>query len=103
MNLIGNKVLVQPEEITAWRGIHIPEDITHNTNPFMDMRVGTVVAIGNGRLTKKGVRIPIQGINVGDRVLLPSHSKTHVDYNGKFHWMLDADLILGKLDATETH
>lgn len=103
LTLIGNKVLVKPEEITEWRGIHIPEDITHKENPFTDMRIGTVVAIGAGRRTKKGVRVPIDGMTLGDRVLLPPSGKVHVEYNGQFHWLCDAGTILGKLDAAESH
>lgn len=105
MKLLGNKILVQVEEITEWRGIAIPMSITHDTNPFSEARVGKVLAIGVGRRNKKGKLIPITDIQVGDRVLLPNHSKTRVDFNDAFCWMIDADLILGKLepDATGAH
>ncbi len=100
MKLIGNKILVERDRVTQWKGIHIPEDITHMNNPFTEERIARVVAIGTGRRTKKGALIPISGINVGDRVLLPNQNKRSIDVSGKQYWMIDADEILGVLDAT---
>jgi co-chaperonin GroES (HSP10) len=99
MKLIGNRVLVEPEEITMIHGIHLPENITHRDNVFHDQRVGRIIAIGTGRLTKRGKIVPIENIKVGDRVILPSHDKTAVEYEGKHCWLVDADEILGVLNA----
>lgn len=98
MKLIGNRVLVQPEMDKKWRGMHIPEDITHFENPFMDARIGVVLSVGVGRRTKKGVRVPITNVKVGDRVLLPRSDKVHVQFNDAFCWLCDADTILGILE-----
>lgn len=99
MTLIGNRVLVKPDTLVKWHGIDIPMDITHFENQFMDMRVGTVVAVGVGRRTKKGVTVPIEHINVGDRVLLPRSDKIQMNMEDGFHWLCNSDSILGKLDA----
>ncbi len=97
MKLLGNKVLVRPDDVTEWRGIAIPLSISHVENPFSEARVGTVMAIGVGRLTKKGQRIPIE-IKVGDRVILPRDNKIHVDVDDAFHWLVNADEVLGVLE-----
>ncbi len=97
MKLLGNNVLVQPDEVTEWHGIAIPQSITHWDNQLSDARVGTVMAIGVGRRTKKGQLIPIQ-IKVGDRVILPKDNKIHVDVDDAFCWLVNADEVLGVLE-----
>ncbi len=96
MKLLGNKVLVKPDDVTEWHGIAIPLSISHVENPFSEARVGTVMAIGVGRRTKEGQLIPIQ-MKVGDRVILPRDNKIHVDVDDAFHWLLNADEVLGVL------
>ncbi len=96
LTLIGAKVLVKPDDVTEWHGIAIPLSISHVENPFSEARVGTVMAIGVGRRTKEGQLIPIQ-INVGDRVILPRDGKIHVTVDDEFHWLLNADEVLGVL------
>ncbi len=96
MTLLGNKILVKPDDVTEWRGIAIPLSISHVENPFSEARVGTVIAIGVGRRTKEGQLIPIE-IKVGDRVILPRDNKIHVDVDDAFHWLVNADEVLGIL------
>ncbi len=96
MKLLGNKVLVKPDDVTEWHGIAIPLSISHVENPFSEARVGTVMAIGVGRRTKEGNLIPIE-IKVGDRVILPRDNKIHVDVDDAFHWLVNADEVLGIL------
>ncbi len=97
MKLLGNKVLVRPDDVTEWHGIAIPLSISHVENPFSEARVGTVMAIGVGRRTKSGQLIPIQ-IKVGDRVILPRDNKIHVTVDDAFHWLVNADEVLGILE-----
>ncbi len=96
MTLLGNKVLVKPDDVTEWHGIAIPLSISHVENPFSEARVGTVMAIGVGRRTKEGQLIPIE-IQVGDRVILPRDNKIHVTVDDAFHWLVNADEVLGVL------
>ncbi len=96
MTLLGNKVLVRPDDVTEWHGIAIPLSISHVENPFSEARVGTVMAIGVGRRTKEGQLIPIQ-MKVGDRVILPRDNKIRVDVDDTFHWLVNADEVLGVL------
>ncbi len=96
MKLLGNKVLVKPDDVTEWHGIAIPLSISHVENPFSEARVGTVTAIGVGRRTKEGQLIPIQ-MKVGDRVILPRDNKIHVTVDDEFHWLVNADEVLGIL------
>ncbi len=97
MTLTGNRILVKPDEVTEWHGIAIPLSISHMENPFSEARIGTVMAIGVGRLTRKGKRIPIE-IKVGDRVILPRDNKIHVTVDDAFHWLLNADEVIGILE-----
>jgi co-chaperonin GroES (HSP10) len=94
---LGNNIVVEPITQKEYHGIHIPEDITHKDNPFSDPRTGIVKAVGIGRLTKKGVRIPIS-LNVGDKVCVPRHSKKPVEIDGVEMWMIDADEIMGVIE-----
>ncbi len=96
MKLLGNKVLVKPDDVTEWHGIAIPLSISHVENPFSEARVGTVMAIGVGRCTKEGKLIPIE-IKVGDRVILPRDNKISVTVDDAFHWLVNADEVLGIL------
>ncbi len=96
MKLLGNKVLVKPDDVTEWHGIAIPLSISHVENPFSEARVGTVMAIGVGRRTKEGQLIPIE-IKIGDRVILPRDNKIHVTVDDAFHWLVNADEVLGVL------
>ncbi len=90
-------MLVKVDDVTEWHGIAIPLSISHIDNPFSEARVGTVMAIGVGRRTKEGQLIPIE-MKVGDRVILPRDNKIHVDIDDVFHWLVNADEVLGVLE-----
>lgn len=89
---VGNKVLLEVIEETTRSGFYIPDNCT-------DPRMGIVVAIGNGRKTKKGNLIPIEGLAVGDKVLVGDTDKIWMELEGKRHWMTAPENILGALDA----
>ena len=62
---LGNRIFVETVEEVMSSGIAIPETYQRES------RIGIVKAVGNGRRNKKGERIPITTVKVGDKVLLP--------------------------------
>ena len=86
---LRDKVVVKPrpvEEISKG-GIIIPE--TSKDAPVE----GTVVAVGNGILTRDGNVIPLE-VNVGDNILYRKHSQsaTEIEVGG------DKYLIMSEID-----
>jgi chaperonin GroES len=70
---LGDRVVVEredPEEVTAG-GIVLPD--TARDKPAR----GTVIAIGNGKLSDEGIRAPMQ-VKVGDRVLFTSYAPQEI-------------------------
>ena len=61
---------------------------------------GLVVAVGNGILTKDGVRVPLD-VKAGDRVLFSKYSGTEVKVNlgGAEHLILREDDVLAVFEA----
>ncbi|MCH2313903.1 MAG: co-chaperone GroES, partial [SAR202 cluster bacterium] len=62
---LGNRVVVEPlegEEQVSSGGIYIPD--TAKEKP----QEGTIVAVGPGRLTDEGARVPME-LEVGDSVV----------------------------------
>ncbi|HLB52111.1 MAG TPA: co-chaperone GroES [Chlamydiales bacterium] len=77
---MGDRVVVEREEVkTTKGGIYLPE--TAKEKP----KVGTVVAVGPGRVDNKGKVHPV-GVNVGDRVLFSSYGGT--EYKVEEHELL---------------
>jgi len=69
---LGNRVVVQPleeDEQMSAGGIYIPD--TAKEKP----QEGTVIAVGPGRLTDDGKRVPME-IGVGDTVVYSKYSGT---------------------------
>ena len=64
---LADRVLIKTEqEVTKTAGgIIIPE-----TAETRDIKIGTVVSIGDGIYTNDGVRIPMT-VQVGDKVMMP--------------------------------
>jgi len=89
MRMIENRILVLPDEPETMKGgMVLPE----NYIPVSTR--GVVVAVGKGKYSTKGVRIPPE-VSVGDRVMfsiymdLPGMSRV---INGKKHvFMRDSD------------
>ena len=89
---LGNRVVVEPQEgdeQMSSGGIYIPD--TAKEKP----QEGTVVAVGPGRLTDEGNRVPMD-VAVGDTVVYSKYAGT--DYNeGEIEYLvLRADHILFK-------
>ena len=85
--LFDRIVVKRTEEATTTKGgIIIPD--TAKEKPAE----GTVVAVGDGRMTEKGDRIPMD-IHVGDRVLFSKYGGNEVKIGG------DEYLIMGQDDV----
>lgn len=54
---------------------------------------GTVLAVGRGRISDKGVRIPVE-LSAGDRVKVPWSTGHDLGIGGWLHVMVKADDIL---------
>ena len=91
---LDDKILVkatEAETATA-SGIIIPD--TAKEKP----QTGTVVAVGEGRLTEQGTRVPT-GINEGDTVLYSKYGGTEFNYDGEEYLVLssrDVLAVIGK-------
>ena len=83
---LGDRVLVQEyktkEEKKTASGIIIPETATAD-----DVKMGKVLAIGEGLYTKNGSLIPMS-VKVGDEVVLPPYGQGQEIKVGKEKYML---------------
>jgi len=86
---LGDRVLVRPsegEEQTTG-GILLPD--TARKKP----QEGEVLAVGAGRVTKKGERVPI-AVSVGDTVIYSKWAGTEIKVDGEDFMLIDQDSIL---------
>ena len=88
-----DKVLVERLESLAKTagGIVLPD--TAKEKPTE----GRVVAVGNGKVSDKGERVPLS-VKVGDRVLFGSFAGTTVKEGGKEYLILEEQELFGVLD-----
>lgn len=86
---LNDRVLVKRiEEMPMTKGgIYIPD--TAKEKPIE----GRVVAVGEGKLTEDGKRIPMT-VKVGDRVLFGKYAGTEIKIEGEEHLMMREDDIL---------
>ena len=86
---LDDKILVQATEAetTTASGLVIPD--TAKEKP----QTGTVVAVGEGRVTEQGNRVPT-GINEGDTVLYSKYGGTEFKYEGQEYLVLSARDVL---------
>jgi len=86
---LGDRVvieLVQAEEKTA-SGIVLPD--TAKEKP----QEGKVVAVGTGRVTEQGVRVPLE-VSVGDHVIYAQYAGSEVKVDGNEYLILRESDIL---------
>ena len=87
---LGNRIVVEPQEddeqVSAG-GIYIPD--TAKEKP----QEGTVVAVGPGRLSDEGKRIPME-VAVGDMVVYSKYGGTEYAEDGTDYLVLREDDIL---------
>ena len=89
---LGNRVVVEPsdeEESMTSGGIYIPD--TAKEKP----QAGTIVAVGPGKLTDDGKRIPME-VEVGDSVVYSKYSGTEYKEGEIEYLVLREDDILFK-------
>jgi chaperonin GroES len=89
---LGNRVVVEPtedDEQLSSGGIYIPD--TAKEKP----QEGSVVAIGPGRMSDDGKRIPME-INVGDTVVYSKYAGTEYKEGNTDYLVLREDDILFK-------
>ena len=86
---LEDKIVVQASEAetTTASGIVIPD--TAKEKP----QEGKVIAVGPGRYTEQGTRIPVD-VNVGDVVIYSKYGGTEVKYNGEEYLILSARDVL---------
>ncbi|GGK56917.1 co-chaperone GroES [Nocardia camponoti] len=86
---LEDKILVQANEAetTTAYGLVIPD--TAKEKP----QEGTVIAVGEGRISEKGDRIPVD-VKEGDVVIYSKYGGTEIKYNGADYLILSARDIL---------
>ena len=89
---LGNRVVVEPlegDEAMSSGGIYIPD--TAKEKP----QEGTIVAVGPGRLTDEGSRVPME-LEVGDKVVYSKYAGTEYKEGDTEYLVLREDDILFK-------
>lgn len=88
---LADRVLVKPlEEEEMKGGIIVPD--TAKEKP----QRGKVIAVGKGRLNRKGVRVPLE-IKNGDNVLYGKYSGTEINIDNEKYLILQESEILATL------
>ena len=90
---LGNRVVVEPqegEEQMSAGGIYIPD--TAKEKP----QEGVVVAVGPGRLSDDGARVPME-VGVGDKVVYSKYAGTEYRDGDTEYLVLREDDILFKI------
>ncbi len=89
---LQDRILVQrvEEETTTKGGIIIPD--TAKEKPVE----GKVVAVGNGKLSDDGKRVPLE-IKNGDRILFGKYAGTEVKIDGVEYLIMREEDVLGVL------
>ena len=89
---LGNRIVIEPlegDEQMSSGGIFIPD--TAKEKP----QDGTIVAVGPGRLTDDGKRVPME-VAVGDVVVYSKYAGTEYKEDGTGYLILREDDILFK-------
>jgi len=89
---LGDRVFlkVSPSEEKTSGGILLPD--TAKEKP----QVGEIVAVGSGKLSEDGTRIPLE-VKVGDKVLYSKYAGTDVKLGGEEYVLLSEKDILATL------
>jgi len=86
---LGDRVLVEPldPEAKTAGGIYLPEAAQEAP------REGKVIAVGPGRVTDSGERIPV-AVKEGDIVLYTKYGGNEIKLDGKEYLLLDEHSLL---------
>lgn len=88
---LHNRILVRVDEtpkLTPSGRLHVPDSVRHNTQS------ATVVAVGPGRVTKRGVIVPV-GVEPGQRVAFRKYAGSDIRGYDDTHLMLSVDDVVG--------
>jgi|SRR5687768_6365344 chaperonin GroES len=90
---LNDKVLIERSkaEDKTKGGIILPEGSKEKP------KEGKIVAVGQGRLSEKGERLPFQ-VKKGDRVLFKSYAGTDVKLDGKDYILMSEEEILAVIE-----
>ncbi len=90
---LEDRVLVRPDESegVSSGGILLPDNAKEKPQR------GTVVAVGPGKLNKKGERQPLP-VAKGDAVIYGKYAGNDIEIGGEDYKVLRADDLLAKLD-----
>lgn len=90
---LQDRVLVQPieEKETKKGGIIIPD--TAKEKPME----GKVIAVGNGKLSEDGKRIPLE-LKKGNKVLYGKYAGTEIKLNGNDYLLMREDDVQGIIE-----
>lgn len=86
---LGNRVLLEvvEEEETTPSGLVLPDSAKEKP------QLAQVVAVGAGKLTDDGERLPLE-VSVGDKVVYEKYAGTEIKYNGTDYLVVkDTDII----------
>ena len=86
---MGDRLIVEPDsaEQTTKSGIVLPE--TAQEKP----QSGTVIAVGNGRITDDGKNIPLD-VKTGDKVIYTKYGGTEIKVDGNEYLIVKEGDIL---------
>ena len=87
---LGSRIIIEPieEDKTTESGIVIPET-AEKERPIK----GKVLAVGPGRVTDSGERVPVS-IKVGDTVLFKKYGPDEIEMDGKKYLVADEEDVL---------
>ena len=91
---LGDRVVIKPtpkEEVTK-SGIVLPD--TAKEKP----QEGTIIAVGSGRLTEKGERIPVE-LKEGQKVLYAKYAGTEFKVEGDEYLILSEKDVLAVVEG----
>ena len=93
-NPLSNRIFIEPviEDKKTKSGIVLP-DTAEKEKPM----VGKVVAVGPGKMTDKGERIPMT-LKVGDKVLFKKYGPDEIEVDGKKYLVGDEDDVLAIIE-----
>ena len=88
---LSNKVVIEPVEAqtVTKSGIVLPET-SANEKP----RVGTIIAVGEGKWDEDGKRRIPMSVSVGDKVLFKKYGPDEIEIEGKEYLIGEEDDIL---------
>lgn len=89
LQLMGNRVLIDPINEETARGFVIPEQ-------YRQFRVGFVAAIGNGARLKNGQRKPIP-LELGQKVVLSDDYRMPLELEGKQYFLVSDEKVMAVL------